>query len=137
MASYEIGAFGFVRWDGMPPQLVTQHIATFNKIGQTGITLQATGLYGDPFEVTTMAVFETQTLANSAAYSYRALMTAVPQFVIHNDINYSTTYSHRYSVLDARPERIRRAANLIGADYEYTGGFLVMAKWKLIPIDIS
>lgn len=133
MSAYSIGIYGFVKWEGPTPELVKQHTHVFTRPGSDGATVQATGVHGNDFEVTLTAVFDTQANANTIAFAYRSLINAVPQSLVYNDGNFDAVFN-RYKVLDVTVESIRRAVRLIGPTYDYPGGFIVMSKWRLLPI---
>lgn len=134
MSSYQIGAFGFVRWEGPPPQLVKQHLQRFTKPGQDGISAQAMGIYGDPFQVTLTGVFPNQSQGLIAEDAYRFLVGAPTQVVIFNGVNYFTTYSHRYLVDNVQTTEFKRHPLLSGINYAYYGGWRLQSQWTLVPI---
>jgi len=133
MAAYGIGIFDFVRWEGSPPPLVKQHVATFNKIGQAGISAQLTGIHGDPFEATLSAVFANQLNAITVEEAYRDLIGVVSQ-VKWNNVDYLFQYSHAYLVTNVDTISVKAHPSLIGLGYSYPGGYLVKTRWTMVPI---
>jgi len=134
MASYAIGLFDFVRWEGQPPPLVKQHVATFNKIGQAGIAAQNTGITGDIFEVTLSAVFADRATAMAAEETYRDLIGADPVLLKYEDIDYLFTYWHRFLVMGCDTVSMKRHPLLFGPGYHFPGGWLVKTRWRMVPI---
>lgn len=132
--SYAIGSYGFIRWEGGPPQLVRQHVRLFTKIGQPGISGQLTGAHGDPFDVELWAAFPNQALAILSENDYRFTVGAAPQTVLYNNINYFTTFVHKYLVLNVSTTSFKRHPLLIGFGYSYPGGWLLKSRWTLIPV---
>lgn len=130
----QIGSYGFVRWEGPPPQLVSQHIQRFTKTGQAGISALALGVHGDPFQVTLDAAFANQGLGQIAENGYRFLIGASPQVVIFNSINYLAAYQHIYLVESVRTEEFKRHPRLIGRNYDYIHGWRLRTNWTLVPI---
>jgi hypothetical protein len=134
MAAYGIYTFDFVRWEGPPPPLVKQHVATFNKIGQPGISAQRTGIHGDPFEAVLTSVFATQFNQIVVEEAYRDLIGTDPVQIKWNNINYLMQYFHLYLVTGVETLRIKAHPLLIGPGYSYAGGYLVQTRWSMIPI---
>ena len=132
--SYQIGPYGFIRWEGPPPPLVKQHVTTFNKIGQAGISAQLTGIHGDYFEVSLSAAFANQAAAIVADESYRDLIGAAPQELIFNGIDYLFAFQHTYLVTAIDTTRMKSHPLLIGPGYSYPGGYLVQTRWQMVPI---
>ena len=134
--SYTIGTAGFVRWEGPRPQLVKQHTREFTKPGQDAISTQLMGTFGDPFQVRLSAVFASQILAQSAEAAYR-LYIGTTQVLVHEGVNYSSSYSTAYFVKDVVVQESKRHVRLIGPTYDYPGGWKVVSDWVLIPIAVS
>lgn len=134
MAAYQIATFDFVRWDGSPPPLVKEHVATFNKIGQAGISAQRTGIHGDPFEATLSAVFATKNDMLVETESYRDLIGATPSQVVYDDTNLFFLYSHLYLVTAVDTVSTKTHPRLVGPGYDLLGGWLVKTRWQMVPI---
>lgn len=134
MAAYGIGIFDFVRWEGPPPPLVKQHVATFNKIGLPGISAQRTGIHGDPFEVMLTSVFATQANQITVEEAYRDLIGADPVQVKWNNLNFLMQYYHLYLVTGVETMRIKAHPLLVGPGYSYAGGYLVQTRWSMVPV---
>ncbi len=134
MSSYDLGSFGFVRWDGPRPQFVTEHVVEFRKIGQAGIGAQLQGVHGDPFNVSLHAVFADQPTARAAEVAYRSAIGTAPLTLVYEGTNYFTAYGHKYFVHDARAVFAKCLPRLIGPTWDYTGGWLVVSNWVLIPV---
>lgn len=132
--SYQIGAFGFVRWEGPRPQYTKQHLQTFTKTGQSGVSALGLGVHGDAFDITLSAVFPNETQARLSEVSYRGLIGLSPQTLIYEGVNYTTTYSTLYLVEDVMVESAKRHPRLIGITYDLIGGWLVKSRWRLRPI---
>jgi len=134
MAAYGISIFDFVRWEGPPPPLVKQHVATFNKIGQPGISAQRTGIHGDPFEATLTSVFATQLNQITVEEAYRDTIGANPVQVKWNNINFMMQYLHLYLVVSVDTISVKAHPLLIGPGYSFPGGYLVQTRWTMVPI---
>lgn len=132
--SYAIDSFTFVRWFGQPPQLVTNHVRIQTKLGQNGISAQATGIHGDPFDFEAETALADQSQVAALENAYRSLVGSSPVVVIHNGNNYFTTYGHKYLVLDVKITQTKRHPRLIGPGYDYIGGWLLRSRWQLLPI---
>lgn len=132
--SLQIGSYGFVRWEGPPPQLVRQHIQRFTKTGQNGLSALALGAHGDPFSVTLDAVFPNQALGQVAENGYRFLIGSSAQIVVYNSINYFAAYQHLYLVESVETTDFRRHPRLIGRTYDYIHGWRLQSRWSLVPI---
>lgn len=131
--SYLVDLYGFVKWDGPPPQLVKQHVAKFTKTGQSGISVQMLGVHGDSFSVQLTAVFPDQSKLAVAENGYRTLVGGT-QVVTHNSINYLTAYGHRYLVESVETLRSTRHPHLVGRTYDYYGGWMLVSRWQFTPI---
>lgn len=132
--AYAIGPWPFVRWIGQPPPLVKQHVATFNKIGQAGISAQLTGIHGDPFETEVWSTFANQLLATVADESYRDLIGVDPVDVVFAGTSYAFAFNHTYLITKVDTIEMKAHPWLLGLDYSYQGGWLVKTRWTLIPI---
>ena len=132
--TYAIGNFGFVRWEGPPPQLVRQHIQRFTKTGQGGISALALGVHGDPFTVNLTAAYPNQGSGMLAEDGYRWLVGANPQVVLFNSINYLTVFQHTYLVDSVSTTSSKRIPLTMGIGYAYPGGWLLKSTWQLVPI---
>lgn len=133
MAAYEIGSYGFIRWEGPPPQLVKQHLARFTKTGQAGFSAQLLGIHGDPFDVTLTAVVANQAAGTTLEGGYRALIGASTQVVVFNDVNYSTAFSHTYLVENVETVSFKRHPLIVGTGYNFPGGWVLKSRWLLVP----
>ena len=134
MAIYQIGTYGFVRWEGPPPQLVKQHLAKFTKTGQPGISAQLLGAHGDSFDVTLTAAFETQDQGVFCENGYRLLVGSGTQNILFNNVNYFTIFEHTYLVESVETVSFKRHPLLIGIDYQYPGGWLLKSRWLMTPV---
>ncbi len=132
--SYQLGAFGFVRWEGPRPQYTKQHLQVFTKTGQAGVSALALGVHGEPFEVTLFGVFANESAARLAEVNYRTLIGASPQTLIYEGTNYAIVYGTLYLVEDVMVESAKRHPRLIGTTYDYVGGWLVKSRWRLRAI---
>lgn len=130
----QIGSYGFVRWEGPPPQLVRQHIQRFTKTGQSGQSALILGAHGDPFQITVDAVFPNQGLGQVAENGYRFLVGASPQVIVFNSINYFIAYQHLYLVEMVDTTEFKRHPRLIGRNYDYIHGWRLRSQWTLVPI---
>ena len=134
MAAYGINIFDFVRWEGSPPPLVKEHVATFNKIGQAGISAQRTGIHGDPFEVTLSAVFANKNDALVEESTYRNLIGANPSQIVYDNTNFWFQYAHLYLVTAVDTVSMKAHPRLVGPGYDLLGGWLVKTRWQMVPI---
>lgn len=132
--TYAIAAFGFVRWNGPPPQLVSEHLRTFTKGGQNGISAQALGVYGSPFDVELEAWFPDQLTAGASEDAYRYLVGSGPQLVLYNGFNYWPVFGHKYLILDVKTVEIKTVPRLIGPSIDYYGGWRLRSRWQMQPI---
>ena len=132
--SYTIGSFGFVRWEGVRPQFVKEHILTFRKPGQPGISAQTQGKHGDPFQAQLTAVFTTEALARTAETGYVGLIGAPGQVLVYEGTNYQTEYLHLYLVTNVETVSAKSHPRLIGPTYDYIGGWSLVSSWELIPL---
>lgn len=132
--SYQIGNWGFVRWLGGPPQLVTDHMHIFTKPGQPGVSAQLMGAHGDSFDVELHAVFETHHQGLLAEDGYRFLVNAGPVLVMYNGVDYYSIFSHRYLVLRVNTVSFTRHPRLMGLNYDYHGGWLLKSRWLMLPV---
>ena len=138
MPSFIIDSFGFTNWRGQPPRLVNNHIRIFTKPGQNGISAQALGIYGDPFEVELHAVFADQATLTLAENAYRFLITAGPVIVVYNEVNYFTRFGHKYLVMNVTTTEQTRHPRLVCSlpapdGYDYFGGWMLKSRWVLQP----
>ncbi len=131
---YAISSYGFIKWDGPPPQLVQQHLAKFTKAGQNGISAQLLGVHGDSFEVTLTAAVEIQDQGMVFENAYRTLVGSSPQPVMFNGVNYQAAYGHLYLVERVQIESFTRHPLLVAPGYVYYGGWLLKSRWTLTPI---
>lgn len=129
--AHQISTYGFTRWDGPPPRLVNQHIQTFTKTGQNGISALALGIHGDPFSVNLDAKFASQELGLIAEDGYRFLIGAVPQVVIFNSVNYFTVFAHRFLVESVEITGFKRHPLLVGPGFNYPGGWVLKSRWQM------
>lgn len=134
MITYSIGTFGFVKWEGVPPQLVKQHLAKFTKTGQAGISAQLLGAHGDSFEAQLSAVFENQDQGIICENGYRFLVGAGTQVVVFNNVNYFTTFTHSYLIESVETISFKRHPLLVGPTYQYYGGWQLKSRWLMTPI---
>lgn len=134
MPAYQIGTFGFVRWEGQPPQLVRNHLAKFIKTGQSGLAAQLLGIHGNSFDVTLTAAFETQDQGLVCENGYRFLIGAGTQNILYNGVNYFTTFAHSYLIESVDTVSFSRHPLLIGPGYVYYGGWLLKSRWVMTPI---
>lgn len=134
MSTYQIGTFGFVKWEGPPPQLVKQHLAKFTKTGQAGLSAQLLGAHGDSFDVQLSAAFETQDLGIVCENGYRSLIGSSSQVIIFNDVNYYTRFTHTYLVESVETVSFKRHPLLLSPSYAYYGGWLLKSRWILTPV---
>ena len=132
--SNQIGVFAFVKWQGPPPQLVSQHLEIFRKTGQPGISALALGASGRAFNVDLTAVFPTQDLGQIAENGYRLLVGSDPQIIVFNSINYFVAYGHTYLVTQVETTSFSRHPLLAGIGYSYYGGWRLMSRWSLVPV---
>lgn len=132
--TYAIEAFGFIRWNGPPPQLVREHVRTFNKPGQPGTSAQLLGIYGDPFEVELVAAFESQYQAALSENNYRTLIGSSPAIVLFNNVNYFSEFSHKYLVLATMVTDVRALPRMIGQGYDYAPGWQMTSRWTMLPV---
>lgn len=137
MATYSIGIFEFVRWQGVPPPLVKQHVVPFNKIGLPGVGAIKTGNHGDPFDVTLSAVFANKANAILVEESYRDLIGASPATVVYDNLDYFLTYFHSFLVVNVETISIKAHPLLLGPGYSYPGGTMVRSHWQMIPISTA
>lgn len=132
--AYQVDQWGFVRWLGSPPRLVSEHVALFTKPGQPGVSAQLMGEYGEPFDAELHAAFATQALAAVAEQNYRFLVGSSPVVVVHNAKNYWTIHGHLYLILRAEVTDVRCHPRLMGPGYDYIGGWLVRSRWTMQPV---
>lgn len=133
MSGYLIGAYGFIRWEGIRPQFVKQHVVEFRRIGQNGLSAQLQGITGDPFDVTLTAVYASEAATRIAEVNYRNLI-GLPQVLVHEGVNYYSAYRHQYLVHDVQVTEAKSHPRLIGPTYDFVGGWRLVSQWNLIPV---
>lgn len=134
--SFALGSYSFSNWRGKPPQLRKQHIELFAKPGCTDVGAVATGTHGDPFEFETVEYFSSQANQLTAAAGYRALIGAAAQVVVYAGVDYHTSHSHKYLVLNVEPVSLQPIPAVYG-NVNLTPAWPVTAKWRLIGVSAS
>ena len=134
--SYQLGAFGFVRWEGPRPGFVRQKVVEFAKPGANGISAQLQGVKGEQFATALTAVFANETDTRLAESTYRNLI-GTTVVLVYEGTNYSTTYSHDYLVHDVMVQSAKKRPLLVGPSYNYPSGWELISRWELIPIATS
>lgn len=127
-----IGAFNFIHLEGEVEQRqhATQLIVRPNV---DDVQTRVLATQGRPFTLLSTNDVATETAANNLIKQFIALKNDVPQTLVKDDLNYTTTYTEKYRVLDVQPVSIQAALVLAG-NVGGSTGVLVRCAWRLIAV---
>ena len=133
MSTYGIDVYNFEFWEGPPPSVPTQKTVASHRPGVDGVALQLIGTWADAFEVQVTSHWETQLLAAAGYAGMKTLIGLDPVFVKYNNFNWAGMCGVGYHVMAVEQVSMRSVPRLIGPNYDFIGGCVLVTKWTLSP----
>lgn len=133
MSAYGIDIFNFEFWEGPPPPVPTRKVLESHRPGATGVSQQIIGTWGDTFDVQLTAHFSTQLAAITTHALMKSIIGMGPVPIKFNNINWSSMYGVVYQVDAVELVSLKSVPRLIGPNYDYAGGAILITKWTLTP----
>lgn len=133
MSAYAIDVYPFEFWDGPVPPIPTQKVTPVHRPGMSDVAFQKLGVWGDTFSVRLRAHCSSQYVAVQAHKALVALIGAGGKQVTYNNINWSSTHSTIYHVIDIELLSIQNVPRLMGPGYDYPGGAILEIKATITP----
>lgn len=133
MSNYTLGEFQFIRWEGIRPQFVVQHMIAYRKPGMDGIAALTQGRNGDEFRVKLTAIAVDDDERDLLEAGYRAVIGQVLDLV-YEGVNYGTTHQTEYLVMGVSNTMAKRQVLTVGPDYQHYAAWHIESEWRLIPV---
>lgn len=133
MSAYGIDVFNFEFWAGPPPVVPTPKIIESHRPGADGVAQQIIGTWGDTFEASLTSHWASQLAAITGHAFMKLIIGTGPVPIKYNYINWSSMYGVLFHVDAVEPVSLRSVPRLIGPNYDYVGGAILITKWTLTP----
>lgn len=133
---FRVGAYGFDLWDGPPPALAQEQIATHTRPGADGVGQLKLGSWAPTTEAVLLADFTTFTAADAMFAFWATLPDQDPLPVRWNNIEYFNAYGHLHHVDAVEKLQVQRHVRLTGPGYDYVGGARIAAKFVFTAYDV-